>query len=221
MTNRRTWSVAATLGLFIALGGASFAESPEWRPLFDGKSLDGWEHVGPGKFVVEDGRMKTEGGMGLLWYSGEKFGDCVIRVVYRTTTERANSGVYVRIADKPSEPWFAVHNGFEVQIADGGKPTTRTGSIYTFAPAENQPSRPLGWNTLEITLKGDRIATRINDAPVADFDAATLTDDAATKEGPGDPSRHPRPKTGYIGLQNHDAGSVVVFKEVSVRPLEK
>jgi hypothetical protein len=38
-----------------------------WRPLFDGRSLDGWEHVGPGRFVVENGMLRTEGGMGLLY----------------------------------------------------------------------------------------------------------------------------------------------------------
>lgn len=221
MMIRRLSYAAATLSLAVALGGPLFAQSSEWRPIFDGKSLDGWEHVGPGRFVVEDGQFKTEGGMGLLWYSREKLGDCVIRVVYKTGTERSNSGVYVRIADKPAEPWFAVHNGFEVQIADGGKPDRRTGSIYTFAPAQNQPAKPLEWNTLEITLKGDRITTRINGTPVADFDAATLKPDAEAKDGPGDPSRRARPQAGYIGLQNHDDASVVTFKEVSVRPLAK
>ena len=36
-----------------------------WRPIFDGKSLDGWEHVGPGEMVLKDGVIRTEGGMGL------------------------------------------------------------------------------------------------------------------------------------------------------------
>ena len=67
-------------------------DSSGWRPLFDGKTLDGWEHVGPGKMVVEDGLIRTEGGMGLLWYTREKFGDCVIRVVYKTTAHDANAG---------------------------------------------------------------------------------------------------------------------------------
>ena len=34
--------------------------------------------------MVEDGVLRTEGGMGLLWYSREKLGNCVIRVVYKT-----------------------------------------------------------------------------------------------------------------------------------------
>ena len=36
-----------------------------------------------------------------------------------------------------------------------------------------------------------------------------------------EPKREPkRPTVGYIGLQNHDPGDVVTFKEVSVRPLK-
>src|SRR3954466_8017824 len=120
----RGMNVAAILSLTLACTVPALAEAPgdrapsDWRPLFDGKTLDGWEHVGPGRFVVEDGQLRTEGGMGLLWHSREKLGDCVLRVVYKTKTPRSNSGVYVRIADKPADPWYAVHHGFEVQIAD-------------------------------------------------------------------------------------------------------
>jgi hypothetical protein len=32
-----------------------------------------------------------------------------------------------------------------------------------------------------------------------------------------EPVRGPRPDVGYIGLQNHDARSVVYFREVSVK----
>jgi hypothetical protein len=32
-----------------------------------------------------------------------------------------------------------------------------------------------------------------------------------------EPQRGPRPDAGYIGLQNHDQGSTVYFKEVSVK----
>lgn len=209
-----------TLFLVIPCVTQAPAQSAEWKPLFDGKSLDGWEHVGPGRFVVEDGVMRTEGGMGLLFYSREKLGDCVIKVVYKTGTPRSNSGVYIRIAEKPADPWYAVHHGFEVQIADGSQSSRGTGSIYTFAEAKAQPYKPLEWNTLEITLKGNRVSTVINGTAVADFDASELKSDAEEKTGEGDPARGPRAETGYIGLQNHDKDSQVFFKEVSVRPLD-
>jgi hypothetical protein len=190
-----------------------------WRPLFDGKSLNGWEHVGPGRFVVEDGILRTEGGMGLLWYSREKLGDCTLRVVYKTATPRANSGVYIRIADRPKDEWYAVHHGFEVQIMDSGPEFRRTGSIYTFARATAQPAKPGEWNTLEVMLEGDRVRTAINGVPVAEFDSSGPVPERKDTSPHGDPERGPRPRSGYIGLQNHDERSVVYFKEVSVRPL--
>ena len=220
MIIRRTATVVAILALTLAPVSRSLAQSPsDWKPLFDGKALDGWEHVGPGRFVVEDGQLRTEGGMGLLYYSREKLGDCTIRVVYKLGTPRSNSGLYIRIAEKPADSWYAVHHGFEVQIADGGRSARGTGSIYTFADANAQPARPGEWNTLEVTLRGNRVSTAINGTPVAEFDASELKPGAKEVTGEGDPARGPRPETGYIGLQNHDKDSTVFFKEVSVRPL--
>src|SRR5918997_1554269 len=86
-------------------------------------------------------------------------------------------------AQKPGDPWYAVHHGFEVQIADGGRPDRGTGSIYTFAKANARPGKPLEWNTLEITLKGDRVFTAINGVPVADFDAGVLKPQATEITG--------------------------------------
>lgn len=218
-------TIAAALVTFLGTFPAAHAAEPRvadppWRPLFDGRTLDGWEHVGPGKFVIEDGVLRTEGGMGLLWYARETLGDCVIRVVYKTGTPRSNSGVYIRIADRPKDPWFAVHHGFEVQIADGGSQARGTGSIYTFAEAKAKPGKSGEWNTLEVTLKGQQVETRINGVAVSEFDASGLKPQATDTTGEGDPARGPRPTSGYIGLQNHDDRSVVFFKEVSVRPLE-
>lgn len=221
-----TRTTAASLALLLVAFNQAQAAPPQdssssasWRTLFDGHSLDGWDHVGPGKFVIEDGLLRTQGGMGLLWYTREKLGDCVIRVVYKTSTPRSNSGVYIRIAERPKDPWYAVHHGFEVQIMDNGPENRRTGSIYTFAKATSQPSKSGEWNTLEITLKANRVLTAINGVPVAEFDSSDLKPQPTDATGEGDPARGPRPPSGYIGLQNHDQSSVVFFKEVSVRSL--
>lgn len=52
--------------------------------LFNGKDLSGWEHVGKGRFVIEDGLLKSQGGMGLLYYKAQVFENAVIRVVYKS-----------------------------------------------------------------------------------------------------------------------------------------
>jgi hypothetical protein len=200
---------------------AGAAQADGWRPLFDGKSLDGWEHVGPGKMVVDDGLLRTEGGMGLLWYTRETFGNCTIRLVYKTTSKKSNSGVFIRIAEKPKDEWYAVHHGYEVQICDGADAFHRTGAIYSMSKATASPSKVGEWNTMEITLKGRRVIVALNGVKVQDFDPATAP--IPERKDTYEPERGPRPEAGYFGLQNHDdvaEGTQVYFKEVSVRPLE-
>ena len=48
----------------------------KWQQLFNGKDLNGWKHVGPGGDTVEDGLIRTHGGMGLLYWTGGKIGNC-------------------------------------------------------------------------------------------------------------------------------------------------
>ncbi len=198
------------------------ADKPAGRALFDGKSLDGWAHLGPGKMVIEDGAIRTEGGMGLLWYTREKLGDCVLRVVYKTTAKASNSGVFVRIADKPDDPWYAVHHGYEVQICDGADPFHATGAVYSMSKVSSIPSKVGEWNTMDITLKGQRILVSLNGETVQDFNPETAKIPPRTKDY--EPERGPRPTSGYIGLQNHDdvaKGRQVYFKEVRILPLDK
>jgi hypothetical protein len=187
------------------------------RQFFNGRDLSGWEQVGPGGFVVEDGMLKTQGGMGLLWYTGEKIGDAVLRAVYRVTREEDNSGVFVRIADRPPDPWFAVHHGYEVQILATGDEWHRTGGIYSLSQAPADVQRPPGeWNVMDIALRGNLVEVTLNGVLVTTFDPAGPV---PPREKEYEPERGPRPEHGYIGLQNHDAASVVYFREVSVEAL--
>jgi hypothetical protein len=214
---------ATRLALVTALafaGSLALADSGGGKPLFDGKSLDGWEHVGPGKMVIEGGAIKTVGGMGLLWYTREPLGDCKIKVVYKTTSKVSNSGVFVRIADKPKDEWYAVHHGYEIQINDGDDPYHRTGAVYSMSKALAEPGKIGEWNTMEITLKGPRILVTVNGVKVQDFDPSTAT--IPERKKTYEPERGPRPEKGYFGIQNHDdysKGAEVYFKEISVKPL--
>lgn len=203
--------------LAVALAGfAAAAPAADWEPLFTGKDLTGWEHVGPGRFVVEDGVLKTEGGMGLLWYTKRKIGNAVIGVEYRAVDEQANSGVFIRIPERPTEPWMPVHRGYEVQILDAADPEHRTGVLYSLTRAMAAPSRPGEWNTMEITLDGPRTIVHVNGVKVTDY---TEGQPVPPRTQRYEPERGPRPEEGYIGLQNHAGGGAVYFRDVRVRPL--
>ena len=94
------------------------------------KDLTGWKHGwARAASSSKDGTLKTEGGMGLLWYTGQKFGNTTMRVVFKTINERGNSGLYIRLPEKPKDPWYAVHNGYEVQIDAAGDEWHCTGAI--------------------------------------------------------------------------------------------
>ena len=204
------------LGLVLSLAILPTHAQDEWILLYNGNNLEGWEHVGPGQMVVEDGLIKTDGGMGLLWYTGKKFGDVTIRVVYKGA-ENNNAGVFIRIPEQPTEPWMPVYKGFEVQIDDREDDHHVTGVLYSFTKAKAKPGKP-GWNTMEITLDGDRTMVSVNGVLVTDYNEG---DEVPPKEKYYEPNRGPRVKEGYIGLQNHSKEDVVFFKEISYRPLVK
>jgi hypothetical protein len=200
--------------LFPILLSAFAAMAAERQQLFNGTDLSGWTMVGPGRFVVEDGMLKTEGGMGLLYYDREPFGNCTIRVVFKTTSEHGNSGVFIRLPEKPKDPWYAVHNGFEVQIDSRGDEWHATGAIYSIAKTRLGHQKPPGeWNTMEITLDGPRTIVYLNGVKVNEYHPSMPVPE---RKRWYEPVRGPRPDVGYIGLQNHDANSIVYFKEVSV-----
>ena len=190
---------------------------PEGEQLFNGIDMTGWRHTGPGEFVVEDGALKTVGGMGLLAYDGRKIGNAVVRIVYKPESPRANAGVFIRIPEKPNDPWFPVHRGYEVQIQDSGDEFHRTGSLYSLSSAEEFPVSADGWNTMEIVLDGQLTRVSVNGKQVNEFHGGG---EAPPRTKWFEPRRGPRPDEGYIGLQNHDKNSTVWFKEVSVRPLD-
>ena len=173
--------------------------------------------VGRGGFRVEDGLLITEGGMGLLWYTESKVGNAVLRAVYRVSRPEDNSGVFVCIADRPPDEWYAVHNGYEVQILATGDEWHRTGCIYSMTSASADVQKPPGeWNVMEIAMRGLDVDVTLNGTAVTHF---SPNEPVQPQQFDYEPERGPRPEYGYIGLQNHDGDSVVAFREVSVEAL--
>nr|WP_206606123.1 DUF1080 domain-containing protein [Steroidobacter cummioxidans] len=215
----RAASWGAVLAATCAMtASADTGSKSEWKPLFNGKNLDGWKHVGPGEFVVENGALKTVGGMGLLYYTGEKIGNAVIRVVYKAPDDNGggNSGVFIRIPEQPTEPWMPVNKGYEVQIDDSDDDWHRTGVLYSFTKTLAQPKTG-EWNTMEITIEDERTVVTVNGTKVTDFKEGSPVPEKKAKH---EPDRGKRAASGYIGLQNHNDVDVVYFKEVSVRKLK-
>jgi hypothetical protein len=219
---RRMWSCLFLLVAFLPL--TTQAQSEGWQQLFNGKDLTGWKHVGPGGDTVEDGLIRTHGGMGLLYWTGGKLGDCTIRVVYKMRDNNDNSGVFIRIPIEPREEWMPVHYGYEVQIdnhpeTSGEDEYHITGTLYSLTKPLAKPGKPgPEWNTMEITLDGPHTVVILNGVKVTDY---TEGDPVPEKKFDFEPWRGLRPLEGYFGLQNHSDNDIVFFKEVAVKKLNK
>ena len=210
--------------LFIVLLLSFSLHAQNWKPLFNGKDLTGWKHVGGGARFVENGLLASKGGMGLLYWTGGKLGNCQIKVVYKMQKFNSNAGIFVKVPVEPKEEWMPVFYGYEVQIdnhpeTSGEDEYHISGTLYAFTKPKSKPGKPgPEWNTMLITLDGPRTIVHLNDELVTDY-----------REGEPVPERkfdfepYPgrRPDFGYFGLQNHGDEDVVYFKEVSVRPLKK
>jgi hypothetical protein len=211
--------------LIMISGISACSSSPsEWRQLFNGKDLNGWKHVGPGSMSVEEGLIRGHGGMGMLYWEGEKFSNCVIKVVWKMRDENSNSGIFIRMPIEPREEWMPVHYGYEVQIDNKPELSKEddyhyTGTLYSLTKPLAKPGKPgPQWNTTEITLDGPRTIVYVNGVKVTDFKEG---DSVPERKFDFEPQRGPRPNSGYIGIQNHSEADVVFFKEIAVKPLDK
>jgi hypothetical protein len=151
-----------------------------FAPIFDGKTLNGWEMAGDGRFVkVEsDAALQSEGGMGLLWYSEKIYKNFTLKLEWKVSDESDNSGVFVRFPDPDNNPNNAVREGYEIQRDDKAADSIhQTGAIYDFAAPDKVVSNPPGqWNTMEIQTQDQSYTVIINGQKVTQFTGSGLNE---------------------------------------------
>jgi hypothetical protein len=86
----------------------------EWKPLWDGKTLDGWHITGKGSWKIEDGAIhgtqaQAEKEYGHL-VTDSTFVDFSVRLKFKAV--KGNSGLYFRIEEKG----FSGITGFQAEI---------------------------------------------------------------------------------------------------------
>jgi 3-keto-disaccharide hydrolase len=218
------------VAIILLFAWVAIVSAAERKQLFNGKNLDGWaripRHEGapadekPG-FIVENSLLVSipDAPEDDLWYTREKIGNATLRVVYKSSDRTANSGVFIRIPDKPKSEDDAINRGIEVQIDESGDDWHTTGVLYSMTQAKARSSKPVGeWNTLEITMQGPRTIVKLNGTLVTDYDGVSRV---PPKRGRYEPDRGPRPDTGYIAIQHHGGAATLWFKEISLINLDR
>jgi hypothetical protein len=180
------------LALVLLPAGAARADDASWKPLFDGKSLDGWvQRGGKAKYAVVDGQIvgsSVPNTANSFLCTAKDYGDFILEVDFKVDPT-LNSGVQVRsqVFDEPKTieaagksikvPAGRVH-GYQVEI----DPSERawSGGIYDEGrrgwlddlkdnEAARKAFKPGDWNTFRVEAKGDSIKTFLNGVPAADL----------------------------------------------------
>ena len=193
-------TLTATLVSFSTL--TAFAEDGEWKSLFDGKTLEGWEQRnGTASYRIEDGAIvgKTNtGSPNSFLCTKELYGNFELEFEVKVHND-LNSGVQIRSQSKDGNGRV---NGPQVEIEASGEKGAEAGYVYGEATGRGwltskedlKPHKVFKdgeWNKYRIVAKGPNIQTWINGKQIAN-----LTDEEIFKT-------HAK---GFIGLQVHGIG---------------
>jgi hypothetical protein len=172
------------------------AHAQSWKPLFDGKTMTGWQSHNADDWRVENGALACDGSKASWLSYGERFTDFQLQLEFKGV-QKVNSGVFLRSDDKTGEPHIT---GYELQIWDYQPQGYLTGSLVNTANA-NTSARVIGdkWNRYDITAKCDHITVVLNGKQVLD------THDA----------KH---AAGVIGFQCQPSNPIQ-FRKIRIRPL--
>lgn len=199
----------------LALVTLASAAQPEAKPLFDGKSTEGWTEVGgkKGNWLVENGLLITRGEGGGWLSTNKTYGDFLLKLEYRVGPG-GNSGVFIR-SPRTGDP---AYTGMELQVLDDDhpmykdlKPFQYTGSVYGVVAAKRGHTKAPGeWNQMEVHAKGPKVVVKLNGTVIVDADLSQHPD--AVKTHPGILR-----KDGYIGLQSHS--DPVQYRNITIEEL--
>jgi hypothetical protein len=193
--------------LLILIGAVPLLAAPQagkkFVPLFDGKTLSGWEVCnGFAKYRVEDGAIvgtTAEGSPNSFLCTTKEYGDFVLE--FETKTEPAlNSGVQIRSHRFTGGQTVLTFNGkqlaerktvtgrvhaYQVEIANEESGTSggiydesRRGWLHNIASdaAASKAFKDNQWNRYRVAAIGDSIKTWVNGVPCADLvDSMDLT----------------------------------------------
>jgi hypothetical protein len=215
--------------LFLLL--TSLASAADWKDLFNGKDLTGWQVVGDGIWTVQkDGtligqRNPSSDPLGGKWplekkpfqrwwnaqswlYTNEEFYEFDLQLDYWLPVG-ANSGVSIRDTSRARYS-FGVeddptrtpsHIGYEIQLINSW-------------PGEKYPSGSI-YNFVP-AKRGYEHPSDWNHIEIQSREKLirVLLNGTVVAESPGDPAR---PKRGPIGLQLHDQKTFAMFRNIRIR----
>jgi hypothetical protein len=207
----------------------------DWKPLFNGKDLTGWEEHGPGTWtVMKDGTLLGQRKHGSMdapfgpwpasseafhhwlyqqaWlYTKAEYGEFDLHLEY-FVPPGMNSGVSIRDSSRGR---YAAN---EIPVPAGMKETTPAHIGYEIQIIDSDKEKyPSG--SIYTFVPGKTGLQKPGDWNTMEIESRNnlirvRINGQVAAEHPGDPAR---PKTGPIGLQLHDQFTFMMFRDLRIR----
>jgi hypothetical protein len=209
------------LTLFITtclIAGTCRAEDkPDFKPLFDGKTLDGWKNAytwGEAKVVGEE--IHLTGNQKFFLVTEKTYGDFIFEGEILLPSGQANSGFMFRAHAEKNKVF-----GYQAEV-DGDANRKWSGGLYdegrrmwfaspikgnkeseaAFRKRAGDAFKRNDWNTYRISCKGNKIRIEVNGVVTTDIEDTTDAE-------------------GVIGIQHHgEKGQTYKFRNLRIKELK-
>jgi len=194
---------------------ASHHEGPEWKSIFNGTDLTGWQ--GPlDQYEVRENAIYCKPGKGGTLHTVAEYSDFKARLEFQLPPG-GNNGLAIRYPGKGDTAYVGM---CELQVLDDSAPKYASldprqyhGSIYGMVAAHRGYQRPVGeWNFEEVTIDGSRIRVELNGTVIVNADVAQVTEFAGNRAHPGKDRT-----TGFFGFAGHN--DPVGFRAIRILPI--
>lgn len=188
-----------------------------FKPLFDGKTIDGWHNPYKwGEIKVVDGEIHLTGNKKFFVVTDKKYEDFVFEGDVLLPEGKANSGFLFRAIEEPGKAY-----GYQAEV-DGDPKRGWSGGFYDegrrkwfispnkgdkkseadFRKRAGDTFKRNDWNTYRITCKGNKITIEVNGVVTTDVE-----DD--------------KDSSGVIGIQHHgEKGQTYKFRNLRIKELD-
>lgn len=203
--------------LFVTPAMAAEKPAADFKPLFDGKTLDGWHNPYTwGEAEVVNGEIHLKANRKFFLVTDKAYGDFIFEGEVLLPEGQANSGFMFRAHAEPDKVF-----GYQAEV-DGDPKRGWSGGLYdegrrtwfvspvkgnaaseaAFKKRAGNAFKRNGWNTYRITCKGHKITIEVNGVVTTDVE-----DDKDAR--------------GVIGIQHHgEKGAVYKFRNLRIRELD-
>lgn len=205
------------LSAFAVLTAAAAPAGDGFKPLFNGKNMDGWKNPYEwGKIEVVDGEIHLTGEKKFFVVTEKTYSDFIFEGEVKLPEGKANSGFMFRAHVQPNKVF-----GYQAEV-DGDAGRKWSGGLYdegrrmwfispvkgdkeseaAFRARAGDAFKRNDWNTYRITCKGNKLKIEVNGVVTTDVE-----DD--------------KDASGVIAIQHHgEKGATYKFRNLRIQELK-